>query len=56
MGSCSSSPSDVIAEGTQVSNSSNGAEEAALIFSGNMVVSSKVCVCSLLWFKMLAII
>ena len=42
MGSCLSAPTDVGSVDTSVRNIDNGSDEAALIYSGNMVVSSKI--------------
>ena len=44
MGSCLSAPTDVGSVDTSVRNIDNGSDEAALIYSGNMVVSSKISV------------
>ena len=44
MGSCLSAPTDVGSVDTSVRNIDNGSDDAALIYYGNMVVSSKISV------------
>ena len=46
MGSCLSSPTDGQIVDSAVSSLENGSDEAALIYNGNMVMSSKISVCS----------
>ena len=45
MGSCLSSPTDGKIVDSAVSSLEKGSDEAALIYNGNMVMSSKISVC-----------
>lgn len=45
MGSCLTKPTDGQIVDSAVSTIENGSDEAALIYNGNMVMSSKISVC-----------